>query len=119
MWAPTVIDALIEHYFDAEYLCSVPIICKYEHFQRLNPDVYAKELLKDKPENKAPVITGNRTLKVLHMSDVHTDLKYQEGSNGNCGKPLCCRVENGIPSNLSQAAGRWGYQGFCDLPRVK
>jgi sphingomyelin phosphodiesterase len=119
MWAPTVIDALIEHYFDAEYLCSVPIICKYEHFQRLNPDVYAKELLKDKPENKAPVITGNRTLKVLHMSDVHTDLKYQEGSNGNCGKPLCCRAENGIPSNLSQAAGRWGYQGFCDLPRVK
>lgn len=118
MWAPTIIDALIEHYIDAEYLCTSKFICKFEHYQELNPDEYARKLLKDKPAKVSPQITEERILKVLHMSDVHTDLKYQEGSNGNCGKPLCCREENGQPSDPKFAAGRWGFKGFCDLPRV-
>ena len=78
MWAPTIIDALIEHYFDAEYICTNKLICSFSHFQRLNPDDYARELLKDKPKKALPVITNKKILKVLHMSDVHTDLKYQE-----------------------------------------
>lgn len=44
----------------------------------MNPDDYARELLKDKPIKVLPEITNRKILKVLHMSDVHTDLKYFE-----------------------------------------
>ena len=119
MWAPTITDALIEHYLDAEYICTNRLICQFDHYKELNADEYATRLLKDKPEKIKPNITSEKILKILHMSDVHTDLKYQEGSNANCGKPLCCREENGLPTDPSFAAGRGGYKGFCDLPRVK
>ena len=118
IYAPIITDAIIERYLDAEYLCTNKLICEYNHYQLLNPDDYAREILKDKPNKKLPEISLNKTLKVLHMSDVHTDTLYSEGSNGNCGKPLCCREENGPPKEAKFAAGRWGYQGFCDLPRI-
>lgn len=39
-------------------------------------------------------------LRVLHLSDLHFDMYYKEGSNAECGDPLCCRKESGLP-------GRW------------
>jgi Fe-S cluster biosynthesis and repair protein YggX len=79
LYAPTVIDSLIEHYLDAEVICSITKICKNSHFITLNADDYAKELLKDKPTkvNEILPLEGN-TIKILHVTDIHTDTLYFE-----------------------------------------
>lgn len=53
---------------------------------------------------------------MLHISDVHIDPYYKEGSNANCGEPLCCRESSGSPSTPSDAAGYWGDYRNCDTP---
>ena len=51
---------------------------------------------------------------IVHVSDIHVDLRYAVGTNAGCGKPLCCRVENGPGTNASDTAGPFGdYR--CDL----
>lgn len=43
------------------------------------------------------------------------DFKYTIGADSKCGNFLCCRVENGFPSDPTRKAGAFGaYQ--CDLP---
>jgi hypothetical protein len=79
LYSPTVIDSLIEHYLDAEYICTKTKICKFSHFNELDPDNYAKELLKDKPAKKLEQVDpSGHSLKVLHVTDIHTDLLYEE-----------------------------------------
>ena len=56
-------------------------------------------------------------LKVLHLSDTHFDPYYQEGSNAACSEPLCCRITDGLPSQPSNGAGRWGDYRKCDTPK--
>ncbi|GAV05396.1 hypothetical protein RvY_15537 [Ramazzottius varieornatus] len=53
-------------------------------------------------------------LRVLHLSDLHFDMFYQEGTNAECGDPLCCRRENGPP--VGKPAGHWGDSRNCDSP---
>ena len=43
---------------------------------------------------------GSPVSRVLQFSDVHIDHLYQEGSNPNCGEPLCCRSNDKPPSML-------------------
>ena len=35
--------------------------------------------------------------------------------SNNCGKPLCCRSDSGLPKDKSEAAGKWGDY-TCDIP---
>ncbi|KAB7497963.1 Sphingomyelin phosphodiesterase [Armadillidium nasatum] len=57
------------------------------------------------------------TLKVLHLSDTHFDPEYYEGSNAECGEPLCCRISSGRPKRKQDAAGYWGDYRKCDTPQ--
>lgn len=55
-------------------------------------------------------------LKVLHISDTHVDPLYLEGSNADCGEPLCCQKNDGTANVSFSSAGKWGdYR--CDLPK--
>lgn len=56
------------------------------------------------------------TLKVLHIADPHWDPEYLEGSNANCGEPLCCRASSGDVKKAEDAAGYWGDYRSCDMP---
>lgn len=49
------------------------------------------------------------------MSDPHIDFEYQPGSNSKCEDPLCCRASNGMATDPSKAAGKWGDYN-CDIP---
>eukprot|EP01111_Echinosteliopsis_oligospora_P011657 TRINITY_DN3898_c0_g1_i1.p1 TRINITY_DN3898_c0_g1~~TRINITY_DN3898_c0_g1_i1.p1 ORF type:complete len:568 (-),score=132.38 TRINITY_DN3898_c0_g1_i1:24-1727(-) len=51
---------------------------------------------------------------ILHLSDVHFDRLYAEGTNSKCGEPLCCREVNGPAPDNSSSAGPWGNYN-CDL----
>ncbi|XP_049527023.1 sphingomyelin phosphodiesterase isoform X6 [Dermacentor silvarum] len=60
---------------------------------------------------------GAPTLRFLHITDVHVDLRYSVGSRADCLEPLCCREENGKANRLgNNAAGYWGSLRKCDLP---
>ncbi|XP_037078854.1 sphingomyelin phosphodiesterase-like [Pollicipes pollicipes] len=56
------------------------------------------------------------TARVLHISDTHFDPYYKEGTNADCGEPLCCRVTSGYPKRKGGAAGFWGDYRRCDTP---
>ncbi|XP_076361284.1 sphingomyelin phosphodiesterase-like [Tachypleus tridentatus] len=63
-----------------------------------------------------PPKTGAPTTRVLHLSDTHFDPYYREGSNAECGEPLCCRIADGPAPDPSKAAGKWGDYRSCDTP---
>ena len=85
LWENKVIDSIIDRYLDHEYICSSRFVCKDAHYVELNPDDYAKKLLEDKPNrtqieeyHKRNSKNLNKTYKVLHITDLHTDFKYEE-----------------------------------------
>lgn len=84
LYEPVVTDALLEHYLNAEYICSHRLICENSHFNYLSPDDYARDLLKDKPEVDPiePDFLAPKW-KVLHVTDIHTDLLYSEVSSSS------------------------------------
>jgi len=51
----------------------------------------------------------------MHISDLHPDLFYSEGSPVKCTEPVCCRA-NATALKDSPRAGYWGSVGDCDLP---
>lgn len=51
------------------------------------------------------------------MSDPHLDFEYFEGANAECGKPVCCRVEDGLPKRPEDAAPKYGHKN-CDAPSI-
>ncbi|KAJ5095281.1 hypothetical protein N7532_007572 [Penicillium argentinense] len=70
-----------------------------------------------KPPATRPPPSGKPPIKVVHFSDTHVDLSYEEGSNSDCSKPICCRsyTENDAPGNTSSPCGPWGDTN-CDPP---
>lgn len=119
-YGENVLESLIDHYINGEYICTFTHICKNTHFVTLQADDYAKDLLKDKPTNNSPTIDPlAKTWKVLHVTDIHVDLNYKVGSRGLCPTNLCCRDEKlSSIRNLTteEKAGKWGYPGRCDIP---
>ena len=57
------------------------------------------------------------TITTIHMTDPHLDSKYSIGTDMFCTMPLCCRAENGYPTESWRQAGKWGAYP-CDLPEV-
>ncbi|XP_064094389.1 sphingomyelin phosphodiesterase-like [Macrobrachium nipponense] len=57
------------------------------------------------------------TIRILHVTDSHMDLQYDEGSAVNCDYPLCCRQEYGDPQPGDPAAGHWGAEEHCNVPQ--
>jgi len=93
-------------------LCAKPVIETYEI------EDFTARVLADKPEliqnddylNKlyAEIYADPNprpTLTFLHLSDLHLDVEYKEGTLWDCDSYLCCREENGYPTDKSKAAG--------------
>lgn len=49
------------------------------------------------------------------VTDPHVDFMYTEGADKNCNNYLCCRPDNGFPTEPSRMASPWG-EYKCDLP---
>lgn len=82
----------------------------------------AEQLLKlpPKPENPAkPKKDTSNVIRVLHMSDIHMDSLYSEGSIADCSEPLCCRA--GVPESPvgKRLASKWYHLFFLDKFRLK
>mmetsp|Transcript_9580 Transcript_9580/g.16092 ORF Transcript_9580/g.16092 Transcript_9580/m.16092 type:complete len:165 (-) Transcript_9580:931-1425(-) len=59
--------------------------------------------------------SNKKPIKVALISDIHIDYDYTEGMDSDCGMPLCCRSDSGVPSDPQNAAGKWGDYS-CDVP---
>ena len=71
----------------------------------------------EKPAVVEPALPapGSPTRKILQLTDIHLDLRYEIGSNAACGTPNCCMNVSGIAPDAESAAQYWGdYR--CDLP---
>lgn len=54
-------------------------------YKELKAEDYITEILKDKPANgEWPEIDGTETVEIIHVSDIHTDLFYKEGTKSKC-----------------------------------
>lgn len=62
--------------------------------------------------------TPRKTLSFVQFTDMHVDLDYAVGSNKNCNDVLCCRKENGFPTDVKDQAGLYGSVSFCDTPEI-
>ena len=109
-----VADMLIDRLVDPEYLCVELEYCSSPKYVPENFTAYVEKVMKGKPAGPGPQPSGGKTFKFVHISDVHMDLFYKEGTLATCGQPLCCRegIENGTETNM---AGHWGGL-TCDLP---
>jgi len=58
------------------------------------------------------------TVNFVHFTDLHLDLEYAVGSNTKCNKPMCCRADDGYPTDPADQAGPYGTLGYCDVPTV-
>lgn len=47
-------------------------------------------------------------MKIVHISDVHFDENYVEGNNAVCSNSVCCRRNDGLPTNPANGGGFWG-----------
>ena len=60
---------------------------------------------------------GQKRFRVLHVSDIHVDLLYNEGASTDCPYVVCCRTDLGTTSDPSKMAGYWGSAAKCDPPK--
>lgn len=105
-------------------------VCSSPVYKTLRVEDFVERVLSDKPD----IIKNNdfhdklydqikadksqrKTVKVLHLSDPHPDFEYFEGANANCGKPVCCRIDDGLPSRPEDAAPKYGHPN-CDAPSI-
>ena len=112
-YAPIIFKGLINHLFDETHLCALLKLCK-EGNKYLNPDDYAKEILRDKPKKqREPIDAKAKKWRMLQVTDLHYDLYYKEGAAATCNKPMCCRD---LPTKgETELAGKFGYVGDCDI----
>ena len=129
-----VLPSLWKHYADPHLICPDLHVCQKEYIPRsLKADI--ARIVKDKQEKEWEAPSGRKTLKVMHVSDIHIDLYYATGSPSNCNTPVCCRTNAtphepplGMFSKLEAGAeladktpndspaGYWGSLNKCDLP---
>jgi hypothetical protein len=77
-------------------VCPIPLELTNQILE-LSPSTSKQGIQKvyNRPKFRLPFIRKKRTTRfVLHLSDIHLDLKYVEGAEGDCGRVLCCRPDN-------------------------
>lgn len=123
------LQSLAEGVLDPDYFCSeFAGYCSASNYYIFYSEDWVDQLLTTKPEslksndylNKVYDQIANspqprKTLKAVQISDPHVDFLYTDGADSQCGGFLCCRENNGFPTDPSRQAGPFG-EYKCDLP---
>ena len=96
-------------------------ICKKPVIEEIDLKTVVDGILKEKPSkikddnfiNNMYADIGKseserNVLKAVHLSDVHMDFKYKQGTLADCDDIICCREETGMPKHGQIVAGKWG-----------
>ncbi|PSS02476.1 Metallo-dependent phosphatase-like protein [Coniella lustricola] len=115
VWTQVLANADVEG-LDGRYICASlsTSLCSAP------PVVPVKAIFpKEKPADVSVPVRSGKTVKVLHLSDMHLDPRYEYGSEGNCTTSPCCRPTtpstNGTMPVIELAAPLYGYYK-CDSP---
>ena len=103
------VNAFSEKYFDPSFTCVSVGACSSPEYIQSNYTQYVREVLVDMPPVESWPNPSESTFKIVHVTDIHADFHYKEGSNTDCDLPLCCREGTGN-------AGKWGSLSKCDIP---
>lgn len=101
---------------DGQFICAkLGAFCPAPH----KTDTYAPVFPKPKPVNATKPRPSGQRVKVLHLSDLHLDPRYDVGSEANCTSSMCCRhnppLTNGTAAPVQVPAPLFGYYK-CDSP---
>ncbi|KAK8851646.1 Metallo-dependent phosphatase-like protein [Apiospora arundinis] len=102
---------------DGQFICAAlgsycPLPNKTDTFKAVFP--------KPKPIQAKKPPRSSKMVKVLHLSDLHLDARYEAGSEANCMSSMCCRHPTSHPNGASAVpiqvpAPLYGYYK-CDSP---
>lgn len=119
-YAPHVIYIFNTTDKNAREACEFYQVCEFdsEHNPGQGTTVYDKVVKKShltspvKNKNvNSELVEPRRDLKILHITDIHSDAEYDIGAPTMCDMPLCCRSE----FNGNGSAMYWGdYE--CNIP---
>ena len=112
-----ILESFFSKFFSGYFFCEKIDLCPVEKPKNyLIADVYAKNLLskKIKKEKEKPKENG-KVLRMLQITDLHIDPKYEEGCSTNCTKLICCRPDSTI-NKTKPYSGKYGFEGKCDIP---
>lgn len=120
--APLAKRNLLRNYLNSRKWCSW--VCK-NRFAWYYPHDEVNRILEGGPqypfdfskfvERQQVAIAPKDKIRVLHISDVHLDMNYTEGSSVSCDFPICCHAANGFPKYANAQAGPYGNKN-CDCP---
>jgi len=122
-----LVPVLEQSLLDPDYFCSEFLgQCSSKNYYFFEAEGYVDTILKTKPANiqndnylnslyQSIKGQNRKTIKAVHISDVHVDFLYAVGSDAKCNLPLCCRAENGFPTDPERQAPKWGSY-LCDIP---
>ena len=82
----------------------------------LKKDNYLNYLYSELDSANKTANEPRKTLSFVHFTDLHVDLDYVVGSNKTCNNVMCCRSEDGMATDPSNAAGPYGSLALCDVP---
>ncbi|KAI6204931.1 Sphingomyelin phosphodiesterase [Aphelenchoides besseyi] len=82
------------------------------------PEIENRRTTADSTNTNRPFYNNNNQerpiFKVIQLSDLHFDFEYQNGSEAQCGQPICCQGDT--TGDVKQRAGYWGTLASCDVP---
>lgn len=102
---------------DGQTLCAFMFgSCTLPTPPRLDMDVLFRSKI-SKPSPRAISPSMKESLKVLHVSDYHMDMRYVVGAEADCDDVLCCRVMpyTNVSAPVKQPASLFGNY-LCDTP---
>ena len=115
------VENFFSKYIDTLLMCEKLELCPSQNPNKyVDPDEYALNILKDKKEHykEKEVITNKKQLKVLQVTDIHLDLKYNENGKAECYYPMCCRdTPTSEESGNVTECGSYAYEGKSDISK--
>ena len=135
VWVPLSVKKLKSKALEPEYLCSMIIdACPSDHYEYLDPKVDIERILSDKPEfikdndyidklykqieDDKKIGKERETILLYHLSDLHFQLDYEEGTSNNCGKMAWWNAKGGKSKKPEEAAGKWGDYNWDSNPKT-
>nr|KAI8736926.1 sphingomyelin phosphodiesterase-like [Biomphalaria glabrata] len=115
-FAPEVLTVLANTNFSSEELCSFLLgpECAGPDVPTYHWNVTFPPVPQPPPVYPTPPKPGSPRFKFLHLTDIHFDAEYKEGSTADCNEPLCCRDDSNTQDY--KKAGKFGDYRKCDMP---
>lgn len=112
------VKSMLLRFKNSSFTCWILDYCPDEAYERIDINSEIDRIVAKAPRRKLPEVSKTgEMLKMLHVTDIHFDPQYQEGSLVKCDAILCCREmpDSEMPED-TERAGEYGSLGHCDIP---